>query len=596
MLFANVPKPEHPLAWANLVLATISLLLVVILVIRRADKATQALLACVRKARTCFKQARSTDEALLLVRERLKRQTVQHVTIYNQLLCFLFVPLTLTMFRSSVRDDLEFETLLQEMLHGLTHATTLLIVLNPAVITERSIDAICSLPLLLSAASMWPISGQFQDRVIGRGTLLLITNIMARRTCRTRLWPIYGIAILLFELAVVFSVKRNMAEGHDFLGPVATWPLVAVVHMTGVLLLVLLSSVFDNAMEKILVNNMRLQDVQQLHSAANALLRSCCDVVVDLDSEGRIATPARDLGAFLLKDHCLRGLKLTDFFTDYEDIDAFYAKLFAPRQEEATMAETMQVTVKDGYSSTLRLELFWFQFRRLNGQLNYMAGLREFSDYGKRQECRSEGDMLRETEDSSQEETVRHNSNTPVWNLRARALEDGFAVPETSSSSTGSFARSAVQDTVPKVVLDCTQPAYPVRALSSGFCMRVGRLPRDAKLLEYMDDPDSFSAWLKMSLSSLKNGFGAPENQHVLLKMGHGRPAVAARCSLESPSEDEEEITVDMARIVVLFNDIYQKESHSMHGPKRVRGSRIRSCPPKIQHTSSLVSRAVVTL
>eukprot|EP00409_Alexandrium_fundyense_P006203 CAMPEP_0195041536 /NCGR_PEP_ID=MMETSP0347-20130606/836_1 /TAXON_ID=2932 /ORGANISM="Alexandrium fundyense, Strain CCMP1719" /LENGTH=103 /DNA_ID=CAMNT_0040068597 /DNA_START=114 /DNA_END=421 /DNA_ORIENTATION=- len=80
---------------------------------------------------------------------------------------------------------------------------------------------------------------------------------------------------------------------------------------------------------------LEIQTAKELLSAACALLRSCCDVVVELDCRGIIASPAMDLGSFLLRGtgRKMQGRKLADLMSNAEDRQAFSDRLGAPRVE-----------------------------------------------------------------------------------------------------------------------------------------------------------------------------------------------------------------------------------------------------------------------
>lgn len=465
---------------------------------------------------TCMKGPVADDEVLSLVRERLQKQVLRSLLILFHVLCFAMLPKTASVLRELLLEgQCQAMDLLPVMLQG--YCATVALV--PSLITVRTVDGLCSVPVLLSVATILiKDSPEAYRKYMWDSMCTLIVVIMVRRTVATPTRPLFFLAALLQQLSLLFQqIQYPEADWRIFIGAMALC-----------LMTFLSARLVDRGLVNVMACSLQVQGMQELHGAACALLRSCCDVVVELDCEGAITNNARSLGCFLLRDGGpgLQGTPLADLIVDEVDQVALSKRLFAPRPTEAQMAETMHASMRDGNNSLLRCELLWFHYRRLNGDLNCMVGIREFSDTAT-EKCMA-------AEDSR---------------VEALASRDRTEVSEGPTLFNSGMA---------KAVLDSTQPGLPLKCLSTAFCAQLGPLPRNARLLDYVRHPEAFETWLKLSISAAVHGIGGPEDEKVTLLLPQGRLQITARCGLVKTMGDEEQEpeTMDLSSVCIVFQEV----------------------------------------
>mmetsp|Transcript_12454 Transcript_12454/g.14084 ORF Transcript_12454/g.14084 Transcript_12454/m.14084 type:complete len:134 (+) Transcript_12454:190-591(+) len=108
-------------------------------------------------------------------------------------------------------------------------------------------------------------------------------------------------------------------------------------------------------------------------------------------------------------------------------------------------------------------------------------------------------------------------------------MQEGFALPEASLVN-----NKLLPPAQAVAVLDCSKEGFPVKSLSSGFCMRVGRLPLASWFTHVVKQGDRsyFRAWMQEALLSLAL-HEKPDDCQITLRMPHGEVMVACTMLLD---------------------------------------------------------------
>jgi len=120
-------------------------------------------------------------------------------------------------------------------------------------------------------------------------------------------------------------------------------------------------------------------------TAASSLLQLTCDAVVELDEDLRLTTPAHDLGAMLLRNRqtsSLLGKKFVDLVPTTTEAERAEEILRGKAASDEIAAQAFHTRLVDSCSSKFRTEVFHVQYRRLDGHLCHLIGLRDFTDQG----------------------------------------------------------------------------------------------------------------------------------------------------------------------------------------------------------------------
>jgi len=293
---------------------------------------------------------------------------------------------------------------------------------------------------------------------------------------------------------------------------------------------------------------MEVEVTREVLSAAIGLLRSCCDVVVELDSQGVIVSPGTELGSFLLRgtDHGMQGCCFAELMSHEDERHSFLDKLDGPEQSSAGLAaEAMHVHMKDGVGNDLQLELLSVRFHRCLDQAHYMVGLREFGDLAvcHRRQHRQAGmvpSMAQDADSFGNEES-----------------------PNVAESSAGSI--DTLEEPSAVVVVDCTLPELPIRRCSPGFCMRIGRMAPNTPITDLLaKNSDKFKIWLQLALNCLRDRQQNPPDCRMMIRCPRGKVRATCRVLAERAREDEvegAESIESLAHVQLMFFNITQGKS-----------------------------------
>lgn len=398
----------------------------------------------------------------------------------------------------------------QEALQVLSLLLFLLPISVPRALNARSINLFYCLQMLLCSAFVLPQVAQsatLMPALLRCNAITLLLSLTRRTLCNR------GTRLLIF---------CSLVYGLCTCGALASMSCVKMV-CTGMVgsqaLFVLLGTVFafqlDRGIVTMMSHGVELKETKEMYMAACALLRSCCEIVVELDEVGTILSPASDLGSFLLRGvgMDLKGRRLADLITEEEDKRLFEERLGEQRLQELGIAENLPVRTRDGNNNSLSLELLWFQFHRTDAanvsHTHYMLGIREFHN-----------------------NVVQRVAGCNKPDCHHISTENSWSLPETSSTPMPMEPAIAF--------VDATKPGLPVQALSTGFTAQVGSLPIGSELKALLKD-DGFAPWMQESLNRIFNNMRVREKR-VVLQMPHGQ--VHAQCKVLE-TQDTEDLGLD---------------------------------------------------
>jgi len=288
--------------------------------------------------------------------------------------------------------------------------------------------------------------------------------------------------------------------------------------------------------------------------AASALLRSYCDVIVEVDEEGLVASPCPALSSFLLHgtDRNLQGLRFDELLLHEEDKQLFLSMLQMSSLSNTGMAEAIHVRVRDGNGNILHLELLCFQFRHLDDQLRYMVGLREFSDAsGSCDQCRA-NDLV-------------------------------------TTNCEGSASPQATCDLEAVAVVDCRTEALMIKSVSSEFRMRIGRVPPQTRFGDIVTNGAKFRMWVQRSLNMLAYEGEQLPDCHVTFCMPQGRMDATCKIlprqrgeesgdggagvQLDDSNEEDDDSMADIEHVRLAFYNITPQHKRFRCVPENWRGT-----------------------
>mmetsp|Transcript_47613 Transcript_47613/g.146706 ORF Transcript_47613/g.146706 Transcript_47613/m.146706 type:complete len:527 (-) Transcript_47613:67-1647(-) len=421
-----------------------------------------------------------------VVREKMQQQKVSNICSSLQVCSFVLLPLTfgLQIIIADGRRERR-ATLTQDVIHLLLHTLMTLTCFFPRIVSTRTSDPIYIVMSLAFTLYIAPFSCHAEFML----EALLIANVaMITLTAVAPSVLLCCLGNAIFVVSVCSLVWTNRV-GNSRPGALMSIQVVLMGFITGC------KHVMDRSMESTIRQGMELQTAKELLSAASALLRSCCDIVVELDSHGNIVGPATDLASFLLRGpgSKLEGTPLIDLMVAEEDRLFFADMLQEEQTSERGLADARNVRMRDGNDDVLLLELLWFQFRHFDQQLRYMVGLKEFSN--------------------------QNVTRTPF-------LPEGMATANTA------------RELPATVVIDSTQDDHPVTECSDEFCKRIGRIVPGESLSARLKNSRRFAKWLQKAAHAEAYGHEAPPDCDLIFQMLQGE--MTATCSIAHSESNTE--------------------------------------------------------
>lgn len=467
----------------------------------------------------CHKRPSASDEVWLLVHERLKEEKLRLLRRLTKWLCAVFTPLTIWVIADSLQNLDAAPLKLLKLVHVVQHLLLAGLSLWPEFWTARNVNAVCVSLLLFSLLGLtpWSCPAELVTSQVLRALCFWAGVVLARPgqtlflvTCLLVPLSSWGALSLYFATSTQMSVIGSVVTIQTI------WTIV--------------SRSLERGAELAHLARLQCQDAEESHSAACALLRSCCDVVVDLNSEGAIKAGAQDLASYLMRGKRLglHGLPLADLIVDDDDRMLFRDRLLAKHEDAGTtIGESMFISIRDGNDNVVRVEILWFRYHLCNAQqLNFKAGIRECFD-------------------APEWGAMEAYTRQPAVLVQSCALEECVSTVETSctSSSSMTYHQEAI------AVLDCTRSGYPVQEVTPCFCRQIGPMAHDEPFTRCLRQPEAFGAWVRSAIFRAMNGDGCPARCRVLFKMPQGD----IRASCELVHEGTTAFQADLNRIALRF-------------------------------------------
>eukprot|EP00927_Polykrikos_kofoidii_P015615 TRINITY_DN16956_c0_g1_i6.p1 TRINITY_DN16956_c0_g1~~TRINITY_DN16956_c0_g1_i6.p1 ORF type:complete len:562 (-),score=49.83 TRINITY_DN16956_c0_g1_i6:297-1982(-) len=162
---------------------------------------------------------------------------------------------------------------------------------------------------------------------------------------------------------------------------------------------------------------------QAAHSAARALLDKLCDMVIELNSDLKIAGTADKLAAtlFLNPQISLEGLEFKSLLLLEEEQERLSRVLRGSYKEGGSRAHVCHVTMRDSGGASVRMEMFTVAYQDAFEEWRHLIGIREFTDAA----------PLAQQSHSFTHAEFQEDGRTPV--TVGKGCNDGRSVPQVAS-------------------------------------------------------------------------------------------------------------------------------------------------------------------
>lgn len=544
--------------WDAVLFATCGLSLVVLssALLRKARKQLRHAGAALRSLRAKLGSwvRPSDDEVGAIVHSKMMEKKLDSFRRVSNIICLILSPFTANIMVNIATERTRGYSQMQDATHIIIQLLTAVTMLMPKLISTKNLDVYY---LIFMVASLF-YSNPYATYAIMVVPTIIGTNGMVLALALAG--PVPGRAPLLFTMNTAFalcSASTLWLQGSN-ISPQASF--LAITQVLVIMLVTCHSSFSEGGYRAIVEQSLRFQESKELQLAVVALLRSLCEVVVEIDSQSMILSPASDLGSFLLRgpSRDLKGVPLVDLISDQDDKKTFMQRLANPTMMTLGLAENMQVTMRDADGRHLRLELMWFQFRRLDGGDRYMVGIREFSD--------AQLSVVQSISGEAQNGSIRQTDQAgdhpvhPILQMPSPDTttlivpENTFMVPEMHSVNSGS-----VDDVDATIIVDCSQKTYIIKSVSSEFSVRIGRLPTEEPLGNHIANGKAFTSWVQMCVNAMRYQQNPPSDQYVVFLMPQGKMRAMCRIvpdfkDLEQDSEPD--FDIDPERVSLSFYKI----------------------------------------
>lgn len=490
------------------------------------------------RQKLCSQRESSNDEVGLRLHTHMMGPKVNQFRLLLQLMNVGTLPYNVLMIVNIATGSPRLNSMNSDMVQVAFQTIFALPVVHPNCVSSKTIDIFYG--VLMVMCSLVPFAYPSPDvltAIMGANVVALMLTL-ARRSVRGRVALMFSCNL---TYACATAVALLMADGFVYARFLST------IQIVGITAECIGAHMLERSLEASMLNTLQLEEVKEIHSAACAIMRSCCEVVVELDAEGVITSPTRELGSFLLRETAPGLTHLADLIVHDDERSLFSHRLGSHRLRQIGLAENMQVSMRDACGNLLRLELLWFQFHRWDGTVSYMVGLREFKPFSM--------------------EPAAREATGPV---RA-ASASSTSLPETASVTS-----SSVEGTAAMAIIDCSgrRPGCPIRGLNDEFCMRIGRLPLNEPLDSYVTQAEEFVNWTQAAVGNLMAGSQPVVPFHrVTLKMPQGH--MRAKCRIVSlvGQPGEEEADFDAYEVPVVFFNIAPVRAHASLPMSALRGT-----------------------
>jgi hypothetical protein len=231
----------------------------------------------------------------------------------------------------------------------------------PSIVTSGSVDWIYSALMASLSVNMWPIAVSADtvlEYSIGTWVVALAVSFLNLKPWLNAFWILF-INVMACLTAVVGQRSSGQCANAE---PFRQAMTLSAISMVSVFCLI--------GVERLLQQLTRLE-LEALSSrnelaAAQSVLRSVCDVVVEVDDELRLREDSPQLRnmLFLNQNRSLRQEDVRSFLASAEDCDKFYKQVQdatasgQPGGEPPRLSVAFHVSMKDSAGITLEVEVF----------------------------------------------------------------------------------------------------------------------------------------------------------------------------------------------------------------------------------------------
>lgn len=146
-------------------------------------------------------------------------------------------------------------------------------------------------------------------------------------------------------------------------------------------MLMLLTFCTWNIQRWFVTSALRVAAEESSKRAANVLLSSLCDVVIELDGSLRLKTHSPNLACMLLHggDHSLAGVDIQQFVVE-EDRKHFADCMAKCAEWQGSLADVINVSMHDSMNNRIGIQVFHFGYSYLGQDTVHLIGLSEHND------------------------------------------------------------------------------------------------------------------------------------------------------------------------------------------------------------------------
>jgi len=259
-------------------------------------------------------------------------------------------------------------------------ALLLVLWVAPSVVTQKSIDWIYSAMMASLTFAVSPLA-VYADTVLIYSNATWIAavgfSLMNLKPWLNACWIFAMSAMACFSLAVGELHSDECGSTNHF--------RLALQLLTMSVVTVLCLVVVDTLLHQLTQLELDAASSRNELAAAQSVLRSVCDVVVEVDDMLRLRMDSPELRnmLFLNQNRSLQHEDVRNFLASAEDGAKFHEHTTStgqPGGEQPRLSVAFHVSMRDSAWITLEVEVFVVRFSNREGQDSYLVGIREQSD------------------------------------------------------------------------------------------------------------------------------------------------------------------------------------------------------------------------
>ncbi|CAK0797075.1 unnamed protein product, partial [Prorocentrum cordatum] len=250
----------------------------------------------------------------------------------------------------------------------------------PTVLTRDSADWVYSAMMAVLSATVWPIAVSADTILVhasGTWVIALGFSIGFLKPWLNAIW----IFVINMILCLSFAANERNSDGCARADPLRG----SLQLLTLSVVIVLCLFAVDKLLHQMTQLELEVQSSRNELAAAQSVLRSVCDVVVEVDDALRLRKDSPELRnlLFLNQRRSLRQEDLRSFLASAEDCAKFDEQMRVataagqPSGEPPRLSVAFHVSLKDSARITLEVEVFVVRFLNRENQQSHLVGIRE---------------------------------------------------------------------------------------------------------------------------------------------------------------------------------------------------------------------------